>query len=99
DRGSAISIKAATANEVPPSLHDALPISIDASEVTSVSPVATLTDVLNARTPGVQIAGANATGVGARVRIRGASSLNLSNEAIYRSEEHTSELQSRENLV
>ena len=56
---------------------------IDASDITEQAAVATITDVLNARTAGVQITAPNATGVGARVRIRGASSLNLSNEPIY----------------
>jgi len=56
---------------------------IDASNVVETSPVGTVGDLLTARTPGVQVLPGNATGTGARVRIRGTSSLSLSNDPIY----------------
>ena len=56
---------------------------IDASDVVETRPVATVGDLLTARTPGVQVLGSGATGTGARVRIRGTSSLSLSNDPIY----------------
>lgn len=46
-------------------------------------PVANMGDLLTAQTPGVQVLPGNATGTGARVRIRGTSSLSLSNDPIY----------------
>jgi TonB-linked SusC/RagA family outer membrane protein len=46
-------------------------------------PVKTLGDLLVAKAPGVQILPANMTGAGSRVRIRGTSSLSLSNDPIY----------------
>ena len=56
---------------------------IDAAAVTSTAPVTTVSDVLNARAPGVVITSASGTGTGSRIRIRGANSLNLSNDPIY----------------
>lgn len=56
---------------------------IDAARVAQQSPATNLQEVLNARVPGVQVMSGGQTGTGARVRIRGNSSLNLSNEPIY----------------
>ena len=56
---------------------------IDASQVTSTAPVTSLSDVLNARAPGVIVTGGSQTGGGARIRIRGVNSLNLANDPIY----------------
>src|SRR5216117_4189683 len=64
---------------------------INAADVTQRAPINDVQDLLNARAAGVVIQRATgAVGSGSRIRIRGASSLSLSN----RSEEHTSELQS-----
>jgi TonB-linked SusC/RagA family outer membrane protein len=46
-------------------------------------PVKSMADLLVAKAPGVQILPANMTGGGSRVRIRGTSSLSLSNDPIY----------------
>jgi TonB-linked SusC/RagA family outer membrane protein len=46
-------------------------------------PVKTMADLLVAKAPGVQILPSNMTGGGSRVRIRGTSSLSLSNDPIY----------------
>ena len=46
-------------------------------------PVKSIGDLLVAKAPGVQILPANMTGAGSRVRIRGTSSLSLSNDPIY----------------
>jgi TonB-linked SusC/RagA family outer membrane protein len=56
---------------------------VDAASVTEHKPVSTVEDVLTARAPGVQVMQGTQTGVGARVRIRGTSSLSLSNDPIY----------------
>ena len=56
---------------------------IAAAEVTQTQAVQSVGDLLSARTPGVQVLGGNMTGAGSRVRIRGTSSLSLSNEPIY----------------
>ena len=56
---------------------------IAAAEVTQTQAVQSVGDLLNARTPGVQVLQGNMTGAGSRVRIRGTSSLSLSNEPIY----------------
>ena len=56
---------------------------IAADSVAAKAPVTNIADLLNSRTPGVQvITSGGTTGVGARIRIRGASSLSLSNEPI-----------------
>jgi TonB-linked SusC/RagA family outer membrane protein len=57
--------------------------SIDAVAETKVKPIANLNDMLNTRTPGVQLSTGTQSGTGARVRIRGQGSLNLSNDPIY----------------
>ena len=56
---------------------------IDAAKIVETSPVSNVQDVLASRTPGVQVIGGSQTGGGSRVRIRGNSSLNLSNDPIY----------------
>ena len=56
---------------------------INVAEVASTAPVGTVADVLNSRAPGVIVTTGTQTGSGSRVRIRGQSSLNLSNDPIY----------------
>jgi TonB-linked SusC/RagA family outer membrane protein len=56
---------------------------IRVADVVNTAPVTNLQDVLNARAPGVVVTGGSQTGGGARVRIRGYNSLNLSNDPIY----------------
>src|SRR5688500_12670530 len=53
------------------------------SQVVQEAPVTTVQDVLAARAPGVVVSSGSQTGGGARVRIRGNNSLNLSNDPIY----------------
>lgn len=57
--------------------------SFDAAKTVDNSPVANMTDLLTARAPSVQVLNSTTTGGGARVRIRGTSSLSLNNEPIY----------------
>jgi TonB-linked SusC/RagA family outer membrane protein len=57
--------------------------SIDVAQLTQQAPIANMTDLLTARTAGVQVVGSSLTGAGAKIRIRGASSLNLANDPIY----------------
>jgi TonB-linked SusC/RagA family outer membrane protein len=52
-------------------------------DLTRTAPVANMGDLLAARAPGVQVLPGNLTGGGSRVRIRGNSSLSLSNNPIY----------------
>ena len=53
---------------------------INASEVTAVAPVATVTQVLEGRVAGVNVTtGAGTTGTAPRIQIRGAASISLSN--------------------
>ena len=56
---------------------------INASALTESSPVASMNDLLNARAPGVMVTPSTQTGSGARVRIRGMSSVTLTNDPIY----------------
>ena len=56
---------------------------IQAADVTATAPVATVADILNSRVAGVAVTTGTQAGAGSRVRIRGASSLNLNNEPIY----------------
>jgi TonB-linked SusC/RagA family outer membrane protein len=56
---------------------------VDADRITKESPVTNIQEVLAARTPGVHVGLGSQTGGGARIRIRGNSSLNLSNDPIY----------------
>ena len=56
---------------------------VDAAEVVATRPVANVADLLTARAAGVQVLPGNQTGAGSRVRIRGTSSISLSNDPIY----------------
>ena len=56
---------------------------VDAAKLVETRPISNMGDLLTARAPGVQVIGGNSTGTGARVRIRGTSSLSLSNDPIY----------------
>jgi TonB-linked SusC/RagA family outer membrane protein len=56
---------------------------IDLAKVMETAPVSNLQDALSSRTPGVNISSSSQVGGGSRVRIRGNSSLNLSNDPIY----------------
>jgi TonB-linked SusC/RagA family outer membrane protein len=63
-------------------LGNAIP-RIDASNLTATAAVTNVSDLLTARATGVQVTGNSFTGGGAKIRIRGASSLNLANDPIY----------------
>ena len=56
---------------------------ISVSKLTETAPVRTISDVLAARTPGVMVQAGTQTGSGQRIRVRGMSSLTLSNEPIF----------------
>lgn len=56
---------------------------INASEVTATRGVSNMADLLTARAPGVLVTPGTQTGAGVRVRIRGTSSVSLSNNPIY----------------
>ena len=56
---------------------------INASKVAAESPIRSIDDLINSRTAGVAVQTGTQTGTGSRVRIRGASSLSLSNDPIY----------------
>jgi TonB-linked SusC/RagA family outer membrane protein len=56
---------------------------IDVSKLRETAPITNMNDLLNARTPGVAITPGTQTGSASRVRIRGSSSLSLSNDPIY----------------
>jgi len=56
---------------------------VDAVSETKLKPITNIQDLLNARAPGVQLSTGTQSGTGARVRIRGSGSLNLSNDPIY----------------
>lgn len=56
---------------------------VDAAEIVATRPVANVSDLLTARAAGVQVLPGTQTGAGSRVRIRGTSSLSLSNNPIY----------------
>lgn len=56
---------------------------INAAELVATKPITSIGDLLTARAPGVQVMPNNMTGASARVRIRGFSSLSLSNDPIY----------------
>ncbi len=56
---------------------------INASEVVDVAPVNSMSDLLQGRTAGVQVVNSSGTpGMGSRIRIRGASSISLSNDPL-----------------
>ena len=56
---------------------------IDVSKKVQETPIKNMGDLLAARAPGVQVIPGNMTGGGSRVRVRGTSSLSLSNDPIY----------------
>jgi TonB-linked SusC/RagA family outer membrane protein len=56
---------------------------LSVSSLTAVAPVRTISDVLAARVPGVMVQQGTQTGSGQRIRVRGISSLSLSNEPIF----------------
>jgi TonB-linked SusC/RagA family outer membrane protein len=56
---------------------------LSVSKLTEAEPIRNLTDVLNSRVPGVMVQGGGQTGSGQRIRIRGVSSVSLSNDPIY----------------
>jgi TonB-linked SusC/RagA family outer membrane protein len=56
---------------------------INASKVAAEAPIRSVDDLINSRTAGVAVQTGTQTGTGSRVRIRGASSLSLSNDPIY----------------
>jgi TonB-linked SusC/RagA family outer membrane protein len=56
---------------------------VDAANVVETRAVSNMADLLNARAPGVAVIGGTQVGAGTRVRIRGTSSLSLSNNPIY----------------
>jgi TonB-linked SusC/RagA family outer membrane protein len=57
--------------------------SLDAASKMQQVPIKTMGDLLVAKAAGVQVLPANMTGAGSRIRIRGTSSLSLSNDPIY----------------
>jgi TonB-linked SusC/RagA family outer membrane protein len=56
---------------------------IDAATVTKEKPVTNMADLLVSRVPGVTVYSGTQTGAGIRVRVRGTSSLSLTNNPIY----------------
>jgi TonB-linked SusC/RagA family outer membrane protein len=56
---------------------------LSVSALTETAPVRTISDVLAARVPGVMVQAGTQTGSGQRIRVRGISSLSLSNEPIF----------------
>jgi TonB-linked SusC/RagA family outer membrane protein len=56
---------------------------VSVAALTETAPVRSLSDVLTARVPGVIVQSGSQTGSGTRVRIRGISSISLSNDPIY----------------
>ncbi|MBA4159209.1 MAG: TonB-dependent receptor, partial [Gemmatimonadetes bacterium] len=56
---------------------------VNAASIVETAPITSVADLLAARTPGVSLTGTSGTsGTGQQIRIRGASSLSLSNEPI-----------------
>src|SRR4051812_1506870 len=55
---------------------------IQASNIVETKPVTNITDLLNARAPGVEVLAGAMSGTGQRIRIRGVNSLSLSNDPI-----------------
>jgi TonB-linked SusC/RagA family outer membrane protein len=56
---------------------------VDVAPLVQNAPIANMSDLLAARAPGVVVLPGNMTGAGGRVRVRGNSSLSLSNNPIY----------------
>ena len=57
--------------------------SLDAASRTQSAPITDMASLLVAQSPGVQVMPGNTVGTGARIRIRGTSSLSLVNDPIY----------------
>lgn len=57
--------------------------SVQVGELTPMAPITQMNDLLGARVPGLAVTAATQTGTGGRIRIRGTSSLSLSNDPIY----------------
>ena len=55
---------------------------LNAVQTVETKPVTNITDLLNARAPGVEVLAGTMTGTGQRIRIRGVNSLSLSNDPI-----------------
>src|SRR5206468_7458510 len=55
---------------------------IPAAQLKETKPITNITDLLNARAPGVEVLAGTMTGTGQRIRIRGVNSLSLSNDPI-----------------
>lgn len=55
---------------------------LNAIETVEKKPVTNITDLLNARTPGVEVLAGTMSGTGQRIRIRGVNSLSLNNDPI-----------------
>src|SRR5690242_13278769 len=56
---------------------------VPVSQIAQNEPIRTMADVLNSRVPGVMVQSGGQTGSGQRIRIRGISSVSLSNDPIY----------------
>lgn len=56
---------------------------INAPQQVAEHPVANITDLLNAKAPGVEVLGGALTGTGQRIRIRGFNSISLNNDPIF----------------
>ncbi len=56
---------------------------VNVAQAVQTAPIRDVADVLNARIPGVMVESGSQTGSGTRVRIRGVSSISLSNDPIY----------------
>jgi TonB-linked SusC/RagA family outer membrane protein len=56
---------------------------VSVTDIIASKPIASLGDLLTARAPGVTVFGGTQPGAGTRIRIRGTSSLSLSNNPIY----------------
>src|SRR5688572_29163360 len=56
---------------------------LDVAKLTETAPIKNMGDLLVAKAPGVQVLPANMTAGGSRVRVRGTSSLSLTNDPIY----------------
>ncbi|HMI54737.1 MAG TPA: SusC/RagA family TonB-linked outer membrane protein [Gemmatimonadaceae bacterium] len=55
---------------------------IPAAQLVETKPVTNITDLLNARAPGVEVLAGTMSGTGQRIRIRGVNSLSLNNDPI-----------------
>ncbi len=72
----------ATGEETKRSIGNAVS-TVDVSPMVATTPIANMNDLLVGKAPGVVVLPGSITGAGARVRIRGNSSLSLSNNPIY----------------